>query len=60
MGTAIEVVRQNKKNNFGLQVTQKATDRAMLGVSLRDQFRNNETRKRTRVTDITQTTAELK
>ncbi|CAH2236725.1 jg16965 [Pararge aegeria aegeria] len=34
--------------------------RAMLGVSLRDQIRNVEIRRRTRVTDIAQRVAKLK
>ncbi|CAH2216787.1 jg20575 [Pararge aegeria aegeria] len=37
-----------------LRVTQRAMERAMLGVSLRDQIRNEEIRRRTRVADITQ------
>ncbi|CAH2241458.1 jg15655 [Pararge aegeria aegeria] len=43
-----------------LRVTQWAMERAMLGVSLRDQIRNEEIRKRTRVTDIAQRVAKLK
>ncbi|CAH2235424.1 jg13282 [Pararge aegeria aegeria] len=35
-------------------------ERAMLGVSLRDQIRNAEIRRRTRVTDIAQRVAKLK
>jgi hypothetical protein len=35
-----------------LNVTQRAMERAMLGVSLRDWIRNDEIRKRTKVTDI--------
>ncbi|CAH2239804.1 jg20737 [Pararge aegeria aegeria] len=34
-----------------LRITQWAMERAMLGVSLRDQIRNEEIRRRTRVTD---------
>ncbi|CAH2232417.1 jg19352 [Pararge aegeria aegeria] len=37
-----------------LRVTQRAMERAMLGVSLRDKIRNVEIRRRTRVTDIAQ------
>jgi hypothetical protein len=40
-------------------VTQKAMERAMLGVSLRDQIRNDEIRKRTKVTDIARRIADL-
>ncbi|CAH2267916.1 jg8378 [Pararge aegeria aegeria] len=43
-----------------LRVTQRAMERAMLGVSLRDQIRNAEIRRRTRVTDIAQRVAMLK
>ncbi|CAH2234105.1 jg1184 [Pararge aegeria aegeria] len=43
-----------------LRVTQRAMERAMLGVSLRDQIRNVEIRRRTRVTDIAQRVAKLK
>ncbi|CAH2238869.1 jg13679 [Pararge aegeria aegeria] len=42
------------------RVTQRAMERAMLGVSLRDQMRNEEIRRRTRVTDIAQRVAQLK
>ncbi|CAH2236621.1 jg16460 [Pararge aegeria aegeria] len=35
-----------------LIVTQRVTERAMLGVSLRDQIRNEEIRRITRVTDV--------
>ncbi|CAH2269230.1 jg1750 [Pararge aegeria aegeria] len=42
-----------------LRVTHRAMDRAMLGVSLRDQIRNEEIRRRTRVTDIAQRVAKL-
>ncbi|CAH2241930.1 jg17114 [Pararge aegeria aegeria] len=43
-----------------LRVTQRAMERAMLGVSLRDEIRNEEIRRRTRVTDIAQRVAKLK
>ncbi|CAH2265183.1 jg16839 [Pararge aegeria aegeria] len=43
-----------------LRNTQRAMERAMLGVSLRDQIRNEEIRRRTRVTDIAQRVAKLK
>ncbi|CAH2267737.1 jg4344 [Pararge aegeria aegeria] len=43
-----------------LRVTQRAMERAMLGVSLRDQIRVEEIRRRTRVTDIVQRVAKLK
>ncbi|CAH2229309.1 jg17058 [Pararge aegeria aegeria] len=43
-----------------LRVTERAMERAMLGVSLRDLIRNQEIRRRTRVTVITQRVAKLK
>ncbi|CAH2251142.1 jg11821 [Pararge aegeria aegeria] len=43
-----------------LRITQRAMERAMLGVSLRDQIRNEEIRRITRVTDIAQRVAKLK
>jgi hypothetical protein len=43
-----------------LNVTQRAMERAMLGVSLRDRIRIDEIRKRTKVTDIARRIAELK
>ncbi|CAH2270058.1 jg16518 [Pararge aegeria aegeria] len=43
-----------------LRVTQRAMERAMLGVSLRDRIRNVEIRRRTKVTDIAKRVAKLK
>ncbi|CAH2239741.1 jg12161 [Pararge aegeria aegeria] len=43
-----------------LRVTQRAMERAVLGVSLRDRIRNVEIRRRTIVTDIAQRVAKLK
>ncbi|CAH2240682.1 jg25706 [Pararge aegeria aegeria] len=43
-----------------LKVTQRAMERGMLRVSLRDRIRNEEIRRRTRVTDIAQRVAKLK
>ncbi|CAH2241629.1 jg24176 [Pararge aegeria aegeria] len=43
-----------------LRVTQRAMGRAMLGLSLRDQIRNEEIRRRTRVTDTAQRVVKLK
>ena len=43
-----------------LQVAQRAMERAMLGISLRDKIRNTDIRKRTRVADITAKVAKLK
>jgi hypothetical protein len=43
-----------------LNVTQRAMERAMLAVSLRDRIRNDEIRKRTKITDIARRIADLK
>ncbi|CAH2241791.1 jg16353 [Pararge aegeria aegeria] len=43
-----------------LRVTQRAMKRDMLGVSLRDQIRNVEIRRRTEVTDIAQRVTKLR
>ncbi|CAH2233327.1 jg6241 [Pararge aegeria aegeria] len=43
-----------------LSITQRAMERAMLWVSLRDQMTNKEIRRRNRVTDIAQRVAKLK
>ncbi|CAH2269130.1 jg27385 [Pararge aegeria aegeria] len=43
-----------------LRITQRSMERAMLGVSLRDQIRNEEIRRRISVTDIAQRVAKLK
>ncbi|KAI8437485.1 hypothetical protein MSG28_011804 [Choristoneura fumiferana] len=43
-----------------LKVTQRAMERAMLGVSLRDRIRNDDIRSRTNVTDIARRIARLK
>ncbi|CAH2237956.1 jg4650 [Pararge aegeria aegeria] len=43
-----------------IRVTQRAMERAMLGVSLRNQIRNVGIRRRARVTDIAQQVAKLK
>jgi hypothetical protein len=43
-----------------INVTQKAMETAMLGVSLRNRIRNDEIRKRTKVTDIARLIADLK
>ncbi|CAH2266249.1 jg17817 [Pararge aegeria aegeria] len=43
-----------------LRITQRAMDRVMLGVYLRDQIRNEEVRRRARATDIAQRVPKLK
>jgi hypothetical protein len=43
-----------------LNVTQSAMERTMLGVSIRDRIRNDEIRKRTKVTDIARRIADFK
>ncbi|RVE41117.1 hypothetical protein evm_014233 [Chilo suppressalis] len=43
-----------------LKVAQRAMERAMLGISLRDRVRNDEIRRRTKVTDIARRIAQLK
>ena len=43
-----------------LKVTQRAMERAMLGISLRDRIRNDEIRRRTKVVDIAQRISKLK
>ena len=43
-----------------LSIVQRAMERAMLGVSLRDRLRNEEIRRRTKVTDIAQRISKLK
>ncbi|CAH2245006.1 jg6946 [Pararge aegeria aegeria] len=43
-----------------LRISQRAMERVMLGVSLRDQIRNEEIRRRTGATDIAQRAAKLK
>jgi hypothetical protein len=43
-----------------LNVTQRAMERAMLRVSLRDRIRNDDIHKRTKVTDIARRIADFK
>jgi hypothetical protein len=56
----LETVTLSKLSAERLRVTQRAMERAMLGVSLRDRIRNTEIRKRTQVTDVIQRIASLK
>ena len=43
-----------------LRTTQMAMERAMLGISLRERIRNENIRRRTEVTDVTERIAKLK
>lgn len=43
-----------------LRIAQRAMERAMLGISLRDRIRNEEIRRRTKITDIAQRSSKLK
>ncbi|XP_050306270.1 uncharacterized protein LOC126743283 [Anthonomus grandis grandis] len=49
-----------KRSAERLRATQRAMERAMLGTSLRDHIRNDEIRRRTKVTDVMRRVAELK
>ncbi|CAH2237324.1 jg15785 [Pararge aegeria aegeria] len=46
--------------NHKLKVAQRAMERALFGVSLRDRIRNENIRRRTKVTDIAQRISKLK
>ncbi|KAL3271654.1 hypothetical protein HHI36_022128 [Cryptolaemus montrouzieri] len=56
----LESMTITKHSANRLRTTQKAMERAMLGTSLKDRVRNDEIRRRTRVSDIIKRTAELK
>ncbi|CAH2226669.1 jg22139, partial [Pararge aegeria aegeria] len=47
-------------NNLLLICSKRSMERAMLGVSLRDRIRNDEIRRRTKVTDTAQRISKLK
>jgi hypothetical protein len=47
-------------NNVSLKVAQRALERAMLKVSLRDRIKNDEFRRRAKVADIARRIAQLK
>lgn len=55
-----ETLTLTVKSAEKLRVAQRAMERAMLGISLRDHIRNSEIRKRSRVTDVMRTISELK
>lgn len=56
----LETMTLTERSAERLRTTQRAMERAMLGISLRDRIRNEEIRKRTRVTDVMRRAAELK
>lgn len=56
----LETMAITKNTANRLRVTQRAMERAMLGICLRDKIRNEEIRRRTKVTDIIKRVAELK
>lgn len=56
----METVTLTQKSANKLQTNQRAMERAMLGISLRDRVRNEEIRRRTKITDIIHRIAELK
>lgn len=56
----LETMAMTKKTAERLRVMQRAMERAMLGITLRDRNRNEEIRQRTKVVDIIKRIAELK
>lgn len=56
----LETMAMTKKTANRLRIMQRAMERAMLGISLRDRKRNEEIRERTKVVDIIERIAELK
>lgn len=56
----LETVTLTQRNAERLRVMQRAMERRMLAISLRDRIRNEEIRRRTKVTDIIQKVATLK
>lgn len=56
----LETMAITKKSAAKLRVTQKAMERAMLGITLRDKVRNTDIRAKTKITDVMERTAELK
>ena len=55
-----ETLTLTKKSINKLQVTQRAMERAILGISLRDKIQNNEIRRRTGVADVVRRITTLK
>ena len=56
----LETVALSKSNMERLKVMERAMERRMLGISLRDRVRNEEMRRRTKVTEIAERIATLK
>lgn len=56
----LETMAMTRKTANQLRVMQRAMERAMLGISLRDRQRNEDIRQRTRVVDVIERFAELK
>ena len=56
----LETMSLTKRSAQRLQVTQRAMERSMLGVSLRDKIRNETLRSKTKLTDVMHRVAKLK
>lgn len=56
----LETISITKGSADLLETTQRAMERAMLGISIRDRIRNEEIRRRTKVTDVIRYMAEMK
>ena len=60
MTYGLETMALTVKSADRLRTTQRAIERAMLGVSLKDRIKNEEIRRRTRVQDVMVRIARLK
>lgn len=60
MSYSLETMILTIKSTNKLKITQKAIERAMLGISLRDRIHNEEIRRRSKVRDVIQNVAEAK
>lgn len=56
----VETMSLTKKSAKKLETTQRAMERSMLGISLRDKIRNTEIRRKTKVRDIVKEVARMK
>jgi len=56
----LETMAITRKFANKLQTIQRAMERAMIGITLRDRIRNEEIRRRTKVTDVLSLVAQLK